>query len=477
LTSAGCGAILAGVSADPYERVLEVAGERARRYLAELPDRPVREEASVDELRSLLDGKLPEQGEDPATVVEALAEAAEPGLIALGSPRYFGFVIGGSLPAALGADWLVSAWDQIASLYVCGPSAGVAEEVAGRWVLELLGLPANAAFGLTTGGTMANFTGIAAGRHAVLERQGWDVEARGLQGAPRVRVLVGEHAHATIFLALKMLGLGADNAIRVRTDDAGRLDPDALAAELDAGEGPAIVCAQAGEVNTGCFDPFDELADVCERHDAWLHVDGAVGLWAAASREFDSLTNGLERADSWSTDAHKWLNVPYDCGFIAVAEPDALRGAMGISAPYLTAAQNARDSYQYVPESSRRGRGFVLYAALRSLGRNGVADLVERCSSLARLMAQEVGGDPALEVINEVVINQVLVAIAGDEDGNATAAAVERLQDDGTCWLAGTSWRGRPAIRISVCNWRTSEEDIRRSAAVIRETVREAQPA
>jgi glutamate/tyrosine decarboxylase-like PLP-dependent enzyme len=465
------------VSADSYERVLEVAVERAQRYLAEAPDRPVREAASVDELRSLFDAELPQDGEDPAKVVESLAEAAEPGLIALASPRYFGFVIGGTLPAALGADWLVSAWDQIASLYVCGPSASVAEEVAGRWVLDLVGLPEGSAFGLTTGGTMANFTGIAAGRHAVLERAGWDVEARGLQGAPAVRVLVGEHAHATIFVALKMLGLGTDNAIRVRADDAGRMDPEALAAELEGGEGPAIICAQAGEVNTGCFDPFAELAEIRDRHHAWLHVDGAVGLWAAASGEFDALTEGLERADSWSTDAHKWLNVPYDCGFIAVADPDALRGAMGISAPYLTAAQDARDSYQYVPESSRRGRGFVLYAALRSLGRSGVADLVERTSRLARLMAEELEADPGLEVLNEVVINQVLIGIAGDEDGDATAAAVDRIQEDGTCWLAGTRWRERPAIRISVCNWRTTEEDIRRTAAVIREAVREAQPA
>jgi glutamate/tyrosine decarboxylase-like PLP-dependent enzyme len=459
------------MSVDGYERVLEVATEHARRYLAEVPHRPVREPASVEELRASLERNLSEAGEDPAAVVEALADAAEPGLIALNSPRYFGFVIGGTLPAALGADWLAGAWDQIASLYVCGPSASVAEEVAGRWVLELLGLPESAAFGLTTGGTMANFAGIAAGRHAVLERAGWDVEGQGLNGAPEVRVLVGEHAHATIFVALRMLGLGAKRAIRIRTDEAGRVDPEALAAELERGEGPAIVCAQAGEVNTGCFDPFEPLAEICERHGAWLHVDGAVGLWAAASREFDPLIAGLERADSWSTDAHKWLNVPYDCGFIAVADREALRGAMGISAPYLTAAPDARDSYQFVPESSRRARGFVLYAALRSLGRKGLAELVERCSALARLMAAELEGDPSLEVINEVVINQVLVAIRGDESGKLTRDAVERIQQDGTCWLAGTTWRGRPAIRISVCNWRTSDEDVRRSAAAIRSAV------
>jgi glutamate/tyrosine decarboxylase-like PLP-dependent enzyme len=465
------------VAPEDYARVLEVAGERARRYLDGVADRPVAEQASLAELRAWLDRKLPDEGEDPAKVVDELAEAAEPGLIALGSPRYFGFVIGGTLPAAMGADWLAGAWDQIASLYVCGPSASVAEEVSGRWVLDLLGLPKDAGFGLTTGGTMANFSGIAAGRHAVLERRGWDVQAQGLNGAPPVRVLVGEHAHATIFVALRLLGLGDQNAIHVKADDAGRMDPEALAAELDRGEGPAIVCAQAGEVNTGCFDPFPAIADVCERHEAWLHVDGAVGLWANSSRKFDSLTEGLERADSWSTDAHKWLNVPYDCGFIAVENPDHLRAAMGISAPYLTAAAEARDSYQYVPESSRRARGFPLYAALRSLGRNGVAELVERCSALARLMANELEADPALELLNEVVINQVLVAVVGDGSGELTDDAVGRIQRDGTCWLAGTTWRGRPAIRISVCNWRTSEDDIRRSAAAIRQGVLEASAA
>src|SRR4051812_17279608 len=253
-----------------YDQVLEVARERARRYLGDVTDRPVAEQATVKQLRAALDRKLPNEGENPARVVEELADAAEPGLIALGSPRYFGFVIGGTLPAALGADWLAGGWGQIASLYACGPSAAVAEGVSGRWVLEALGLPTDAGFGLTTGGTMANFSGIAAGRHAVLERAGWDVEANGLNGGPEVRVFVGEHAHATIFVALRLLGLGSEKAVRVRADDAGRMDPQALAEELERGEGPAIVCAQAGEVNTGCFDPFPALAEICERHDAWL---------------------------------------------------------------------------------------------------------------------------------------------------------------------------------------------------------------
>jgi glutamate/tyrosine decarboxylase-like PLP-dependent enzyme len=459
---------------DSYERVLEVARDRARRHLAGLADRPVREGASVEELRGLLDGVLQEEGEDPVAVVEALADAAEPGLIATGSPRYFGFVIGGALPAALGADWLATAWDQIASLYVCGPSASVAEEVAGRWVLNLLGLPESAGFGLTTGGTVANFAGIAAGRHAVLEREGWDVEARGLQGAPPVRVLVGEHAHATISVALKMLGLGSDNAVVVKADERGRMVPEELAAELGRSDAASIVCAQAGEVNTGCFDPFEELADLCERHGAWLHVDGAVGLWAAASPGLGHLTRGLDRADSWSTDSHKWLNVPYDSGFIAVADPAALRGAMGVSAAYLTAADDARDGYDFVPESSRRARGFALYAALRSLGRRGVAELVERCCAHARQMAAELTEDGSLELLNEVVINQVLVAIPGDQGGEATAEAISRIQADGTCWLAGTTWRGRPAIRVSFSNWLTTSDDVRRSAEAIRAAVANA---
>ena len=462
------------MSADGYERVLDVAGRRALHYLSDLPERPVRERASVQELRGLLDRELPDAGEDPVTVVEQLADAAEPGLIATGGPRYFGFVIGGSLPAALGADWLATAWDQVGSLYVCGPSAAVAEEVAGRWVLELLGLPPSAAFGLTTGGTMANFAGIAAGRHAVLEREGWDVEALGLNGAPEVRVLVGEHARATIALAVRMLGLGTDNAVAVPADERGRMIGDELAAELERAEGPAIVCAQAGEVNTGCFDPLDELAEICARHRAWLHVDGAVGLWAAASPRLAHLTRGLDRADSWSTDSHKWLNVPYDSGFIAVADPAALQGAMGVSAAYLTPAAEARDGYDFVPESSRRARGFALYAALRSLGRHGVVELIERCRDLARLMAAELTADDSLELLNEVVINQVLVAIRGDTQGAATAAAIERVQADGTCWLAGTTWRGRPAIRISFSNWLTSEDDVRRSAQAIGAAVADA---
>jgi glutamate/tyrosine decarboxylase-like PLP-dependent enzyme len=454
---------------DSYSQALDAAARHARRYVTGLSERPVRERAGVEELTSALDGELPEEGEDAAAVVEELARAAEPGVVATGGPRYFGFVIGGTLPAALAADWLAATWDQPAGLYVCGPSAAVAEEVAGRWLLELLGLPESAAFGLTTGGTMANFTGLAAARHAVLGRAGWEVEARGLQGAPGVRVLVGEHAHSTILLSLRMLGLGEETAVRVGTDDQGRMLPAELRGELEGADGPAIVCAQAGEVNTGCFDPLEEIADACQEHGAWLHLDGAIGLWAAASPELSHLTRGLERADSWCTDAHKWLNVPYDCGFVAVADPEALRAAVGVSGAYLVASP-VRDASQYVPELSRRARGLSLYAALRSLGRRGVRELVERCTALAQLIAGELEADPRLELLNEVVINQVLFALTDpvDESGERTAAMVERIQLDGTCWLAGTTWRGRPAIRVSVCNWQTSEGDARRSAAAIR---------
>jgi glutamate/tyrosine decarboxylase-like PLP-dependent enzyme len=459
---------------DDYKRVLEASHRHALDYLDGLKERPVRERAAAEDLRNLLGGDLPAEGEDPSTVVDELARAAESGLVASAGPRYFGFVMGGALPAAMGADMLAAAWDQVAGLYVASPAGAVAEEVAGRWVLELLGLPKASGYGLTTGGTMANFVGIAAGRHAVLERADWDVEARGLQGAPRVRVLVGEHAHATIPVALRFLGLGGETAVRIPADEHGRMLAGELAAELERGDGPAIVCAQSGEVNTGCFDPFEEIADACAQHGAWLHVDGAVGLWAAASPEFDHLTRGLDRADSWSTDSHKWLNVPYDSGFVAVADESAMRGAMGLSAAYLTAAADARDSYEFVPESSRRARGFALYAALRSLGRRGVAELVERCHALAKLMASELEADPSLELLNEVVINQVLVAVGARDAEAVTADAIRRVQEDGTCWLGGTTWRGRPAIRVSLSNWMTTEDDVRRSAAAIRAAVTDA---
>jgi glutamate/tyrosine decarboxylase-like PLP-dependent enzyme len=404
-------------------------------------------------------------------VVVDLARAADPGLVASAGPRYFGFVIGGSLPAALAADWLVSAWDQDAGLYVLGPAAAVVEEVAAEWLRELFGLPRTASVGFVTGCQMANFTGLLAGRHAVLARVGWDVEDRGLTGAPAVHVVVGAQAHVTIFAALRMLGLGSGTVRRVAADDQGRMRPDALRDTLRSCDGPTIVCAQAGEVNTGAFDPLAEIGEVCRAHGAWLHVDGAFGLWAAADPARRHLLRGVELAHSWATDAHKWLNVPYDSGIAIVSDPAAHTAALTKRADYIVRlGGDTRDPSDYVPESSRRARGFAIYAALKSLGRRGVADLVERSCSLAARMAGRLRASGVADVLNSVELNQVLVrfrAPAGRDGDAHTRAVIERVQQDGTCWLGGTTWHGRAAMRISVSGWCTTDADADRSVDAI----------
>ena len=344
---------------DSYAEVLSRAHRLAIDHLDSVPDAAVGAPPDLEELRAALGGELSESGEDGVSVLEHLARAAEPGIVTSNGPRYFGFVIGGGVPAAVGADWMTSAWDQVAGLNVCSPAAAVAEEVAAGWLLELLGLPETAVVGFATGAQMANFTGLAAARGAELRRVGWDVEASGLQGAPKLNVVVGDQAHVTVFAALRFLGLGAETAVRVSADEQGRMISSALAEALSGLEGPTVVCAQAGEVNTGAFDPFDEIADLCERHGAWLHVDGAFGLWAAAAPALREQVRGVERADSWATDAHKWLNVPYDSGLAIVRDRDAVRSAMQLSAAYLVAGEEARDGTEYVPEASRRARGFV----------------------------------------------------------------------------------------------------------------------
>ena len=460
---------------DEHQSALEEAHRLAASYLSELGSRAVGAAAGAAELRAALDGGMPDQGAPAREIVAELAAAAEPGLVASAGPRYFGFVIGGSLPAALAADWLAAAWDQDAGFHALSPAAAAVEDVAAKWLLELLGLPPRSAVGFVTGGQMANFACLAAARHRVLEQAGWDVEARGLQAAPRVSVLVGEHAHVTIFSALRMLGLGSETARTVPADEAGRMLPDQLLAALAECEGPTIVCAQAGEVNTGSFDPFEPIAAACAESGAWLHVDGAFGLWAGADPSRRELVHGVERADSWAVDAHKWLNVPYDSGIAIVADPTALEAAMRFAAAYLgRGADDARDPQALVPESSRRARGFAVYAALRSLGRAGVEELVARCCRWAALMAAELDAEPAAEVLNEVRLNQVLVGIedGGGDPAKVVAAVVRRIQDDGTCWLGGTSWRGRPAFRVSFSNWSTTEEDVRESAAAIRAAIR-----
>jgi glutamate/tyrosine decarboxylase-like PLP-dependent enzyme len=452
------------------DQLLGRIADLAHDFLRSLPHRPVGARADLPSLRRAFGGTLPAAGADPTAVIEHLAQACEPGLIASAGPRYFGFVIGGSLPAALAADWLAAAWDQNAGLYACGPAAAVVEEVAAGWLLDLLGLPPTASVGFVTGAQMANFTGLAAGRHAVLERAGWQVEEDGLIGAPPVNVVIGEEAHVTILTALRMLGLGSRRAVRVATDSQGRLRPDELRRALGRLDGPTLVCAQAGNVNTGAFDPVGEIADITHERGGWVHVDGAFGLWAAASAQLRHHVRGAERADSWATDGHKWLNVPYDCGIVVVRDPAAHKTAMTGRAAYLIQSSGAeRDPQDWTPEFSRRARGFAVYAALKSLGKTGVTDLVERCCRLARRMADRLGAAPAVRILNEVVLNQVLVRFEpGGVDADAfTKAVVARVQREGTCWMAGTRWHEMDAMRISVSNWSTAEADIDRSADAI----------
>jgi glutamate/tyrosine decarboxylase-like PLP-dependent enzyme len=455
------------VSGRPW---LRRASELAETFLDGVAKRPVAAKAPFGELVAALGGPLPEQGADPTAVVESMARAADPGLVASAGPRYFGFVIGGSLPAALAADWLACAWDQDAGMCVAGPAAAAVEDVAGRWLLELFGLPGGSGFGFVTGGQMANYSGLIAARHAVLQRAGWDVEGDGLGGAPHVNVVIGEEAHATILSSLRMLGLGSNRARRVASDAQGRMVPDALARILAGCEGPTIVCAQAGNVNTGAFDPLDRIAAIAHERAAWLHVDGAFGLWAAAAPGRRALARGIEQADSIATDAHKWLNVPYDSGIVFVRDAVRLVTPYAKTAAYLMQAPGAeRDPARYTPEASRRARGFAVYAALRSLGREGVAQLVERCCRLATRFAERLARADGVRVLNDVVLNQVLLRFEPDGgeggDGDAlTRAVVARIQREGTCWAGGTRWQGREAMRISVSNWSTTEHDVDRSA-------------
>jgi glutamate/tyrosine decarboxylase-like PLP-dependent enzyme len=452
--------------------LLQRTAELAADFLDSLEERPVFPQVSVDEVLAALRLPLQDEPLDPAQVVEELAAAAEPGLVAIPSGRYFGFVIGGGLPAALAADWLTSAWDQNAGLYVGGPSASVIEQVVREWVCDLLGLPPDSSIGLVTGTQMGSVTALAAARYRVLQRAGWDVSRDGLAGGPRVRVLVGDKRHVTIDRALRLLGLGAPDI--VAADAQGRMEAAALRDALAGGSAPTIVCAQAGEVNTGAFDPFDAIADLCAEHDAWLHVDGAFGLWAAASPRLRELTRGVARADSWITDAHKWLNVPYDSALVLCSDPEAHRAAMTVTASYLIQddARLVRDQVDWVPEFSRRARGFAVYAALRSLGRNGLAELVERTCDCARRFANGIVELPGVELVNEVVLNQVLFRFETDEQ---TDEVLNRVQEAGDVWMSGTTWDARRAIRISVSNWQTTDEEINLALRSFRAALQQAQ--
>jgi len=457
---------------DARERAMRRAAELGFAYLDSLPDRHVGARAEASALLESLPSAMPEHGLDPSEVIDEVAERFDPGIVAVTGPRYFGFVIGGALPAAAAADWLTGAWGQNAALHALSPAAAAAEEVAGRWMLDLLGLPATASIGLPTGAGLGNAVGLAAGRHAVLARAGWDVEARGLYSAPEIGVVIGADAHATLLTALQYLGLGRDRVIRVPVDDQGRMRADEARSAIADHSGPLLVAIQAGNVNTGAFDPAAEVADALAGHaNAWLHVDGAFGLWAATSPQLRHLVDGVDRADSWSTDAHKWLNVGYDCGFVAVRDPEAHRAAMAMSASYLMRSEQ-RENWEWVLDSSRRARGFVLYAALRSLGRTGVQALVERCCALASRIADRLRDADGVEVLNDVVLNQVLVRF-GDDD-TSTRDVIGRVQADGTAWMGGTIWQGVAAMRISVSNWSTTEADADRTVDAILRCAAEA---
>jgi len=448
------------------DALIDRTATHAREFLRALPERHVGARATRDELLAALRVPFTQDGEDEVAVIDALAGQADRGAVACAGPRYFGFVIGGSLPVALAADWLTSTWDQNPGIYATSPLISVIEDVAREWLLDLFDLPRESGLGFVTGCQMAHFTCLAAARHGVLRRVGWDVEADGLQGAPRVNIVTGAEAHVTADAALRYLGFGTKHLLRVETDGQGRMRPDRLARLLENLSGPTIICAQAGNVNTGSFDPLCEIAAAAHEHGAWLHVDGAFGLWARASDSLRALCDGAELADSWATDAHKWLNVPYDCGVAIVRHAEDHRASMTTTAAYLVQTSGVeRDAVDWVPEFSRRARGVTVYAALRALGRRGVEELIDRTCVLARQMADILRRDPRVEILNDVVLNQVLVRFGNDDD--LTRRVIAAVQRDGTCWLGGTTWHDLAAMRISVSSWATSEEDARVSAEAI----------
>jgi glutamate/tyrosine decarboxylase-like PLP-dependent enzyme len=451
---------------DDYDKPLTAAAEHARAWLRSVNERPVGPPRTADEIAALAGDALPSSETSPDKVIDLLAATAEPGLMAMGSGRFYGWVIGGTLPAALAADWLVSAWDQNAGMRYATPGVVALEEAAGRWILELLDLPRASDVGFVTGATMSNFTCLAAARDRVLREAGWDVETDGLTGAPRVHVLVGEERHDTVDLALRYLGLGQPTV--VEADEQGRVRVDALRAALHStpDDGPAIVILQAGNLHSGAFDPFAEAVSLAHGRNAWVHVDGAFGLWAAASPSLSGLVGGLASADSWTTDAHKTLNVPYDCGIAIVRDSAAMRSAMGVHTSYLVAdVGGPGDPHEKAPELSRRARGVPVWAALRSLGRSGVVGLVDRLVHAARAIADEVMEIDGVEVLNDVFYTQECLAFGSDE---RTQEVTRRVIADGTAWMSGSKWHGRDVLRVSVSNWTTDDEDVRRSVEAVR---------
>ena len=455
------------LSPDDYRQPLAHAAAHATNWLNSLPVRPVSPGANIEQLEIAFERELPEDPTDPTEVVDELARLAEPGLMAIGSGRFFGWVMGGTLPAALASDWMVSAWDQNNGLRYATPAAAAIEERAGAWILDLLGLPATSSVGFTTGGTMANFVGLAAGRGAVLEAAGWNINRDGLTGSPRVTVLVGNEVHSSVELVLRYLGLGEPT--RVSSDDQGRIRLDDLARTLETVSGPVILALQAGNLHSGAFDPFREAIRMAHDQGAWVHVDGAFGLWAAASPRWSEALDGLDTADSWATDAHKTLNVPYDCGVAMVAREGAAQAAFTAHTSYFIRDDApVGDPMDRVPELSRRARGIPVWAALRSLGRRGTVSLVEGLAANARALAGGLASIAGAEVLNDVVFTQVSVSFGSDE---RTRAVTQALIADGAVWMSGSVWAGRDVLRISVSNWSTDAADVATSIDAVARAV------
>jgi len=455
-----------------HRSVLEAACRIANQYLDTVVERHVGGTATRAQLFAALGGALPSGGSDPVAMLEQLAAQADPGLVASAGPRYFGFVTGGAVPISVAADWLAAAWDQNTSFFIMSPAVSVIEDIVSGWLLEMLDLPRGAGVGFVTGAHMANFTCLAAARHEVLHRAGWNVEAQGLQRAPRVRVIAGEEVHVSAIGALRYLGFGSEEIEIVPADGQGRMRADALEVTLARGEGPTIVCAQVGNVNTGASDPIEPIVASAHARGAWVHVDGAFGLWAAAAPELRSQVRGIATADSWATDAHKWLNVPYDSGLAIVADAAPHRASMSLKASYLQrGTDEERVGTDWVPESSRRARVLPLYALIRTLGHEGIADIVRRNCALARRMADRLRKEPGVTILNEVVLNQVLVHF---QSNDITRDVISRVQAEGTCWAGGATWQNAQVMRVSVSNWSTTDDDIDRSADAIVQCYRAA---
>ncbi|MFZ0014835.1 MAG: pyridoxal-dependent decarboxylase [Acidimicrobiia bacterium] len=457
---------------EPLRSSLHEIADHVADYRENLATARVTPDVSRAEIRTRLSAPLPEDGLPLSEVIAELIDNAIPGLMASAGPRYFGFVVGGSADAALAADILTAGWDQVGFNEALSPAAIGFEDVAGAWLKELLRIPASASVGFVTGAQAANTVGLAAARWKVLRDHDWDVGVDGLVGSPPIRVIAGEERHATIDRALRLLGLGERSIVGVPTNSDGSMDTDALARDLAEDPGtPTIVAAQAGNVNTGAFDDLTTISSLTKQHEGWLHVDGAFGLWAAASPRHTHLVDGLEEADSWGCDGHKWLNVPYDSGYVFCADPDVHATAMAYTAEYLTGQVAGREfgGGDFVPESSRRARGFATWAALRSLGRSGVADLVDRTCRLAREFAEKVESIPDVRIRNEVVLNQVLISV-GD---TAQTEAVERIvQEEGVVWLGATTWHGQRLLRMAISNWSTTDVDIDRAVSAIEDALR-----